>query len=104
MFDDWYGFVREEALVSFIEHVGGIIANNELCLEIEVPHHGVAVPPTHHMDVAAVSSAMEQGHGTSFPQGASTNLRGFNAGAMDIDPHGIAQDFCDILGFDESDL
>jgi hypothetical protein len=50
--DDWDGLIRKEAAVSFIEHTGRIIAEDGLGLDIKIMHHGVAVPSTHHPDVA----------------------------------------------------
>jgi hypothetical protein len=50
--DDGDGFVRKEALVSFVEHTGGIIAEYGLRLNTKVTHHGVAVPSAHHPYVA----------------------------------------------------
>jgi hypothetical protein len=49
--DDWDGFIQKEAVDSFLGHMGGIIAENWSHLDVKVTHHGIAVPPTHHMYV-----------------------------------------------------
>jgi hypothetical protein len=50
--DDWDGLVRKEAVVSFVEHTGGIIAEDGLPLDMKITHDGVAVPSAHDPYVA----------------------------------------------------
>jgi hypothetical protein len=99
--DDGDGLVRKEAVGSFINHKGGIIAEDGRRLDMKITHHGVAVPSAHHPDVAEIHLAMEQRHGPACAQGSSTNLQKFNACAMDVDAHGVVQNFRDILPFHE---
>jgi hypothetical protein len=47
--DGWDGFVRKEAVVSFVEHMGGIIAEDWLRLDVKAMHHGITVSLTHHL-------------------------------------------------------
>jgi hypothetical protein len=63
--DDWDSFVRKEAVVSFVEHMGGIIAEDWLCLYKKVSHHGVTILPTRRPFVAQIHVIMAQGHGAS---------------------------------------
>jgi hypothetical protein len=56
--DDWDGFVRKEAVGSFVKHAGGILAEDGLCLYVQVTHHYVAMPLTHNPDVAEINLAM----------------------------------------------
>jgi hypothetical protein len=98
--DDGDGFVRKKIVGSFV-NTGGIIAEDGLRLDMKVTHHSVAVPPAHHPDVAEIHLAMWQCHGVAGTQGLSTNLQRFDACAMDVDAHGVAQNLCDILRFHE---
>jgi hypothetical protein len=50
--NDRDGFVQKEALVSFIEHTGGINVEDGLRLDVQIIHHGVTVSPTHHLYIA----------------------------------------------------
>jgi hypothetical protein len=56
--DDWDGFVRKEPVGFFVKHAGGIIAEYGLRLYMQVTHHGVAMPSTHHPDVAEIYLAV----------------------------------------------
>jgi hypothetical protein len=97
--DDGDGLVQKEAVVSFVEHTGGIIA--EGCMDMNIMHHGVAVLSAHHPDVAELHFAMRQRHGPASVQISSTNLQRFNACLMDGDAHGVAQNFRGSLRFRE---
>jgi hypothetical protein len=67
--DDGDGFVRKEVVGSFVKHTGGVIAEDGLRLDMKIRHHGVAVPPAHHLDIAEIHLAMEQCHGPACTQG-----------------------------------
>jgi hypothetical protein len=62
---DWDGFVQKEAVVSVVEHTVCIVSEDWLCLDMEVTHHVVAIPPNHHPYVAEVHLAMDEGHGST---------------------------------------
>jgi hypothetical protein len=53
--------------------------------------------PAHHLDVAEIHLAMYQCHGAAGAQGSSTNIQRFDACAMGVDAHVVAQNLCDIL-------
>jgi hypothetical protein len=99
--DNWDGFVRKEAVGSFVKHAGGILAEDGLCLYVQVTHHCIAMPSTHHTDVAEINLAIQEGHSPASAQGSRTDFQRFDAGAMDVETHRAAQDFRDIPRYNE---
>jgi hypothetical protein len=87
--DDWDGFVRKEAVGSFVKHAGGIIAEDGLRLYMHATHHCADMPPTHHPDVAEIYLAVQKGYGPTSAQGSGTDFQGFDASAMDVEAHHI---------------
>jgi hypothetical protein len=80
--------------------MGGKSTEDGLRLDMKVSHHGVAVSPAHHPDVAEIHLAMYECHGAAGAQGSGTNIQRFNACAMDVDAHGVAHNL-HILRFHE---
>jgi hypothetical protein len=96
--DDWDGFILKEAVFSFIGHMGGIIAEDGLHLDMKVTYHGAPGSPIRHLFVAYIHPTIEQGHTPTSSQGSITDFRGFDSCSMRVDSHGIVHDFRDIIG------
>ena len=47
---DGHGFVRKKGEGAIVEHCWGKLAHDGEGLEVQVPHHGVAVPSSQHFD------------------------------------------------------
>ena len=47
---DGHGFVRKEGEGAIVEHCWGKLAHDGKGLEVQAPHHGVAVPSAQHFD------------------------------------------------------
>ena len=60
--------------LSPLEHGRGEAAHGRSRLQIEVPYHGPALPPTKEVNATDVNAAAEQCHGASGTEAASTDI------------------------------
>jgi hypothetical protein len=85
---------------AIVEHSCGEFAYNGLCLSVQVPHHGVAVPAGHETDVIHIDVACEHSHGAGGAKRACADVARVYSSAMEIETHGSTQCVSYILRFD----
>jgi hypothetical protein len=54
---DGDGVGWEEGVCSVVEHSGGELSHQGFCLEMQIPHHGIAMPSTQHSNGVVVNTA-----------------------------------------------
>lgn len=94
------GLVRQEGVGAILEHGLGELLHDGLGLQVQMPHHGVAVPATKHLDKILVDFAAEECHGSSRANGLGAELSGANTGDVVVDGSGALDDVGDVTGFD----
>jgi hypothetical protein len=57
--DDRDGLVRQKTVCSLVKPMDGVVAHNWMALHIQVSHHGIAVPSSHHAYVVDVDADVE---------------------------------------------
>jgi hypothetical protein len=80
-------FVRQKFVCSVVEHDGGEILHDWLCLHMQVTNHGIAMPSSKDSYQIEVHFTTKERHGTSSAKAASTYLMGVDASAMDVGRH-----------------
>ena len=64
----------DKRIVPVLDHARSKPICERLCRRVEVAQHNVAAPPNHKVDRACVDSCHEEGHGTSGPHLARTDV------------------------------
>jgi hypothetical protein len=81
---------------------GGIPIEDGCHLNVQVAHHGVAIPATHHADVLHVNSALQYYHGSAGAEGACTGLPDMHSCVVEVSHHGMAKYIHDVLDLDSN--
>jgi hypothetical protein len=79
--------VRQKVVCSVVEHGGGEILHDWLCLHMQIANHGIAMPSSKDSYQIEVHFPTKERHGTSRAKTASTYLMGLDASAMDVGRH-----------------
>jgi hypothetical protein len=79
-----------------MKHAGGKISHDRVRLNVQVPHHGVTLPPAEEFDDVRVHLCAKQGHGTPGAKGASRDVLRSDAELVAGDPGRGAEGVCDI--------
>jgi hypothetical protein len=72
--NDRDSFVGLEGIGTVVEHFCRVAFDDGLSLDVEVPHHGVAVPTAHHVNVVQVDLAAHHSHGAAGAEGRGTRI------------------------------
>jgi hypothetical protein len=83
-----------------VEHGGGELAHERLCLKVQVSHHGVAVPATQHMNCVVVNFFTQESHGAARSKGLGANVAVMEACLVRGGYGSVPEGFSDILGLD----
>jgi hypothetical protein len=83
-----------------VDHGGGKLAHERLCLKVQVSHHGVAVPATHYTNCVVVNFATQESHGAACSKGLGANVAVMEARLVRGGYGSVPEGFSDILGFD----
>lgn len=84
---------RQEVVASVVEHLNCELLYDRLSLDVQVSNHRVAVPTAEHLDDIEVDLAAKEGHGAASSERPSANVRGRDAGAMEVGGCGGAELF-----------
>jgi hypothetical protein len=99
-FDDRNHLIREEGVCSMIVHIGRISVDDGLHLNVEIAHHSVAMPSSHHPNAVQVTLTTNHGQGATITEGVDTDLRDRDARLDIVYRHGTPQAGHGILCFD----
>jgi hypothetical protein len=69
-----------------MKHVGGEVAHDGARLHVQVPHHGVTLPPAEELDDVGIHLCAKQSHGAAGTEGSGGNVLGSDAEFVPSDP------------------
>jgi hypothetical protein len=98
-FADGYCIIWLKGVSAFVEHFGCAVVGDWRRLDVQVSHHGIAVPATHHTDVVHINYTSEHCHCTSCAKGPSAYFLGRNSCIMAIYCHGMMKYILDVFCF-----
>jgi hypothetical protein len=81
-------FVRQKLVCAVVEHCRGEVLHDWLGLHVQVPNHGIAIPPPNDSDKVDVDLATKQRHGTASAWTPGADFMGLDTGSMDVCGHG----------------
>ena len=96
----WDHLVGEESVGAIVEHGFCELLHDGLGLEMQVPHHGIAMPATEHLNEILVDFPTQERHGAACADGTSAELVSSDSSDVVIEGGRSFYDVGDVFGCD----
>jgi hypothetical protein len=90
--------ILDEVVGAAMKHAGGEVAHDGARLHVQIPHHGVTLPPAEELGYVGVHLGAKQGHGAAGAEGAGRDVLGSDAKLVPGDPCRGAKGIRDVSG------
>jgi len=91
-----------EGVVTGREHSACKVAHDGLCLEVEIPQHGVALPTAQQLDGVAIHVGVKKRHGATRSEGAGAHVGREIAKRGAVEDGGCPEGGSDVRGRDSA--